>query len=497
MLIHKSAQDFTQQELQGLGIKGFCFDSHEAKEGDLFCCLPGVHTDGHKYIDQVRKMGIRHFLVNDASYERSDEIHILVSDTRRAMAILASVFYGVPSARLKVIGVTGTDGKSTTTYLIQQLLSAMGHPCGMMSTINFKTGDKMQENLLRQSTPEAPQMEQALDEMVKNGMRYAVVESTSHGLSDRTARLSQIHFLAAVFTNVTIEHLEFHQTIEQYRHDKANLFRQIGMHHPEDGFGVINAQSEHAALYQKACGDVSAYLYGVPGEDLWAENIRPQTSGTHFDLCCEEGKKSLFLPLPGEFNVENALAAVLCVAKLLKISPLDLVPHVQDLKGAPGRMVVVMNEPFTVIVDYAHTPGSFEKILPQVKSTTAGKLIVVFGSGGERNLEKRPMQGELADRYADIVVLTDEDPRLEDSQKILRDIAAGIKNKKEGENLFLISSRREAFAKAFSLAAPGDAVMLLGKGHESCIIIGNEKTPWNEEQVARDLLIELGHAPQG
>lgn len=497
MLIHKSAQDFTQQELESLGIKGFCFDSQEAKKGDLFCCLPGVHTDGHKYIDHVRKMGIRHFLVNDASYERSNEIHILVSDTRQAMAVLASIFYAVPSARLKVIGVTGTDGKSTATYLIQQLLSALGHSCGMMSTINFKTDEKMRENLLRQSTPEAPQVEQALDEMVKNGMRYAVVESTSHGLSDRTARLSQIHFLAAVFTNVTIEHLEFHQTIEQYRHDKANLFRQIGMHHLEDGFGVINGRSEHSALYQEACGDVPAYLYGVPGKDLWAENIRPQISGTHFDLCCESGKKKVFLPLPGEFNIENVLAAILCVSKLLKISPLDLVPHVQDLKGAPGRMVVVMNEPFTVIVDYAHTPGSFEKILPQVKSTTEGKLIVVFGSGGERNLEKRPMQGELADRYADVVVLTDEDPRLEDSQKILRDIATGVKNKKEGEDLFLIPSRREAFAKAFSLANPCDAVMLLGKGHESCIIIGNEKIPWNEEQVARDLLIELGHVPQG
>ncbi len=496
MLIHKSARDFTQQELQSLGIGGFCFDHRQGQPGDLFCCLPGVHTDGHKYIDAARKTGIKHFLVNDASYEREDEIHILVSDTRRAMAVLSSIFYGVPSAHLKVIGVTGTDGKSTTTYLIQQLLSAMGHQCGMMSTINFKTGEKMQENLLRQSTPEAPQVEQALAQMLQNGMQYAVIEATSHGLSDRTSRLSQIQFLAAVFTNVTIEHLEFHQTIEQYRYDKANLFRQVAIHHAKDGFGVINGQSQHAALYQEACGHVPSYLYGLAGGDLWAENIKPETAGTYFDLCCKQGRENVFLPLPGEFNVENILAAVLCVSKLLNVSPLEFVPHIKNLKGAPGRMVVVMDEPFTVIVDYAHTPGAFEKILPQVKNTSEGRLIVVFGSGGERNLEKRPMQGSLADRYADIIVLTDEDPRLEDSQKILRDIAAGVKNKQEGENLFLISSRKEAFAKAFSLAQKGDTVMLLGKGHESCILIGNEKMPWNEEQVAHDVLIELGYAPQ-
>lgn len=493
MLIHKAASDFTQKELQELGIQGFCFDSHEAKSGDLFCCLPGVHTDGHKYIDMARKNGVKHFLVNDSGHETSDEIYILVPDTRRAMAILASIFYGAPSAKMKVIGVTGTDGKSTTTYLIQQLLEATGHPCGMMSTINFKIGPQMEENLLRQSTPEAPQIEQSLAQMYAHGMDYAIVEATSHGLSDKTARLSQIHFLAAVFTNVTIEHLEFHQTLEQYRNDKANLFRQLKIYHPDDGFGVINGQSPHRQLYEDACAPVSYHLYGVPGQGVWASNIVPKTAGTHFTLCCEQGEQELFLPLPGGFNVENALAAVLCVSKLLACSPLDLIPHMERLKGAPGRMVVMMSQPFTVIVDYAHTPGSFEKILPQIKETTLGRLIVLFGSGGERNLEKRPMQGELADRYADVIFLTDEDPRLEDSQKILRDIAVGVQNKREGKDLFLISSRRDAMKQALVLAQPGDTVMFLGKGHESCVIIGEEKTPWNEEHVTGDLLKELGY----
>lgn len=493
MLINKPVQDFTRRELQELGIKGFVFDSHEAKVGDLFCCLPGLHTDGHRYIDTARQRGVKHFLVHDASYEKPDEIHILVSDTRRSMAILASIFYDVPSRDLTVIGVTGTDGKSTTTYLIQQLLEAMGHPSGMMSTINFKTGEDMLENLLRQSTPEAPQVEESLDKMRSNGLSYAVVEATSHGLSDKTSRLSHIHFRAAVFTNVTIEHLEFHQTIEQYRNDKANLFRQLAIYHPHDGFGVVNGQSPHAKLYIEACGKLPCYLYGVEGQAVWARDIQSQTAGTRFTLCCTDGEKSVFLPLPGSFNVENVLAAVLCVSKLLSCSPLDLISHIEKLKGAPGRMVVLMSQSFTVIVDYAHTPGAFEKILPQVKSTTSGRLIVLFGSGGERNLEKRPMQGELADRYADVIFLTDEDPRLEDSQKILRDIAAGVRNKIEGKNLFLISSRREAMKQALMMVQPGDTVMFLGKGHESCIFIGEEKTPWNEEQVALDLLRELGY----
>ncbi|MGL4525248.1 MAG: UDP-N-acetylmuramoyl-L-alanyl-D-glutamate--2,6-diaminopimelate ligase [Spirochaetia bacterium] len=486
MLIHKSVADFTTQELKELGIEGFSFDSREAQAGDLFCALPGVHTDGHHYLDMARKNGVKHFLISDSAYESPDGLYLLVADTRSAMAHLASIFYQTPSDRIKVIGVTGTDGKSTTSYLIQQLLEMSGHPCGLMSTINFKLGMQMQDNNLRQSTPEAPQIEQALDQMCRNGLEYAVVEATSHGLSDKTGRLSHIKFIAAAFTNVTIEHLEFHQTLEQYRADKANLFRQVDQFHREDGFGVINGQSEHAKIYLEACGQARAYQYGQIGQDLWAEETCAQTAGTHFLLCCKEGKEQIFVPLPGLFNVENVLCAVLCVSRLLRCSPLSLAQYIGQLKGPAGRMVVIQDQPYTVIVDYAHTPGSFEKILPQIKQTTEGKLIVLFGSGGERNLEKRPMQGQLADQYADIVILTDEDPRLESSKKILEEIATGIKNKKEGKDLFLISDRREAICHACALAEAGDTVMLLGKGHEGCIIVGEEKTPWDEEAVARE-----------
>lgn len=490
MVIMQEASSITGSQLKGWGIDKIVFDSREAGPRTLFCALPGLHTDGAAYIADAKKRGCRSFLINDAAQaeEGEDWLYLIVSDTRQAMAQLASALYNAPSRRLKTIGVTGTDGKSTTAALICQLLELNGAPAGLISTVSFKTGAQIQDNLLRQSTPEAPQIEEALAQMERNGLQYAVIEATSHGLSPRTGRLSRIHFAAGVFTNVTIEHLEFHKTLEQYRRDKAVLFEKVAQNAAQGAFGVVNALSEHADLFVEAGAPALMLRYGRPDGQLWAENLQPEAAGTRFDLCGPHGKAAAFLPIPGLFNVENALAALLCVSRLLGKEPLELAGALEKLSGPDGRMALVQSSPFTVIVDYAHTPGAFEKLLPQARQAAKGRLLALFGSGGERNKEKRPLQGRIAGRYADVIVLADEDPRLEPPMQILEEIASGIEGKTLGQDLFLIPNRKEAMAKLFSLAQAGDTALLLGKGHESCIITAGGKEPWNEASVARELL---------
>ncbi len=478
----------TRQQMTEWGITSLVFDSREANASTLFCALDGLHTNGHNYIPQAARQGTSCFLISDKTAALDDGIFLLTANTRNAMAQFAGVLYDHPSHKLKVIGVTGTDGKSTTSYLIMQLLELAGHSCGLMSTVNLKTGATLEENNMRQSTPESPQIEAALAEMVKNGLEYAVVEATSHGLAPATARLQEVRFQAGVFTNVTLEHLEFHKTVEQYRLDKAQLFVKVAANASNGAFGVVNGLSEHKALYQKACGSALCLMYGQKNDHLWAENVAMRSHGIDMEVCSATGRRAIFLPMVGLFNIENALASLATVAQLLAVDPLILAPLLEQIKSPVGRMVVVQSEPFTVVVDYAHTPGAFERLLPSMRDATKGRLIMLFGSGGERDVAKRPIQGALADQYADIVILTEEDPRLEDEHKILTDMAAGVKHKREGESLFLIPRRRDAIVHAFKMAQAGDTVLLLGKGHEGSIIGPQGKTPWDETAVAKELL---------
>lgn len=481
----------TAEQLAGWGITSLVFDSREASSSTLFCALEGLHTDGHNYIDAARQQGAGCFLVSDKTVASGEGVFLLAPNTRNAMAQLAGVLYDHPSYKLKVVGVTGTDGKSTTSYLIMQLLELAGHPCGLMSTVSLKTGAVLEENTLRQSTPESPQIEAALAQMVQNGLKYAVVEATSHGLAPATARLQEIRFQAGVFTNVTLEHLEFHKTVEQYRSDKAQLFVKVAANASQGAFGVVNSLSEHKALYQKACQPALCLMYGQKSDHLWAENVTMRSHGINMEVCSANGRRAIFLPMVGLFNIENALAALATVAQLLAVEPLTLASLLEQVKSPVGRMVVVQSEPFTVVVDYAHTPGAFEQLLPSMRQATTGRLIILFGSGGERDVAKRAIQGALADEYGDVVIVTEEDPRLEDEHKILNDIATGVKNKQVGESLFLIPRRREAIAFAFKLAAAGDTVLLLGKGHEGSIIGPLGKTPWDETAVAKELLCQM------
>ncbi len=473
-------------------------DSRRVEPGSLYAALRGQHVDGHSFIPQAIASGASAVLCEEMPHEpRPDVAWLVAPDARLALSELSDRFYGSPSRKLFVIGVTGTDGKTSTVSFIHQLLSAVTGRSSFLSTAAIQIGPHEEPNLLHQSTPEAPEIHRALGQMLDHGSRYAVIESTSHGLSRKTCRLAHVSYGAAVFTNLSHEHLEFHGTFEHYRNDKANLFRQLdardGSRDLPEPFGVVNGDDPNAAYFRSATNrPVVTYALESPA-DFVARDVELGTAGSRFTLVTPTGSLACRLPVPGRFNILNALAAIATVARIDSNTD-RLVEAVSRLRSVRGRMNVVLSSPFTVIVDYAHTPGSFESVLPFFREHGAGRLILVFGSAGDRDVAKRPLQGAVADRYADLIVLTDEDPRSEDRMEILRQIASGCPARVVGEDVLLIPDRREAIRRAVSLARPGDTVLLLGKGHETTIIGPREAMPWDETEVASEELERLGYA---
>jgi len=479
-------------------VRGIAYDSRDAGPGFLFAAMDGLHTDGHRYVGDAIRRGATAVLHSRPLVDVPPTVTcIRVLDPRTALSPMAAAFYNHPSRSIRVIGVTGTDGKSSTVWFITQLIGLLGGKAGFLSTVSFKTGDEVVKNPFRQSTPEASEIHGMLREMVDEGQEYAVVEATSHGLSPRTNRLGDVLFDAAVLTNVTHEHLEFHGSFEQYRSDKANLFRAVSPDAAKEvqcpRFAVVNAADPSAGYFQEA-SRVPVHRYG-PGGELDALYCREDVSGTSFRLAHNGQEVETRIVIPGPFWVENSLAAVLASARMLEVPPLSLAPLLPRLQSVPGRMDYVdLGQPFAVIVDYAHTPGAFRKLFPWMRAHTSGKLTAVFGSAGERDREKRPLQGGAAAAHCDTLVIADEDPRGEDRMEILEQIAAGCKGKKRGEDLFLIPDRREAIRFALSRARPGDAVLLLGKGHEGSIIGPEGPAAWDERAEAEAALRSLGYA---
>ncbi|MDR2177807.1 MAG: UDP-N-acetylmuramoyl-L-alanyl-D-glutamate--2,6-diaminopimelate ligase [Treponema sp.] len=484
------------------------YDSRAVKPGSLYFALKGFHTDGHRYIGQAIERGAVVIVHEDEIIDPDPRaLYLRVRDSRRAMSPIAASFYGHPSRRMICAGVTGTEGKSTTVYLIWQLLALMGKKAGFFSTVLSCVGDEAEPNREHQTTPEATEVQRLLWEMAENGAEYAVVEASSHGLSPKTNRLGGVEFSAAVMTNVTHEHLEFHGTWEQYRDDKTNLFRALVRREGFRPVGVINADDPSGPSFAAAAGDVKILKFSVRGlsADLSLGSIASDAGGNWYSVTVQRTGEIVDIRdrLPGAFNAGNVLAALLVVSELLDIPVRDLAPLTARLRPLKGRMTEIPNtRGIELVVDYAHTPSSFMAIFPPQRARldkTAGtgkrRLICVFGSAGERDTQKRPQQGKIAAAYADILVLCDEDPRGEDPMTILEEIAAGCTggnpNLRRGRDLFLIPSRPAAIRKALSLAERGDLVLLLGKGHENSIIYAGGPQPYDEIEEAQKALEEL------
>jgi len=491
-------------------ITGLEYDSRNVQLGSLFFALPGLHTDGSLYIKDAISKGAK-VIVHQSETEKTHGIvYITVKDSRFAMSPISASFYDNPSHKLTVTGVTGTEGKSTTVYLIWQLLTLLGKKAGFFSTVQQCFGDEVIWNAEHQTTPEAPVVQNFLRQMADNGCEYAVIEASSHGLSPKTNRLGDVNFYSAVLTNITHEHMEFHGTFEQYREDKANLFRALDRYVPlnAEPFGVINGDDRNARFFAKATNSKS-FMFSAAGRggDINIEAIESSAQGNWYviHISALDERIEIRDKLPGSFNSGNVLAALLTVSGLLKLPIRDIAPFVKKLQPVRGRMTAINNtgKNFEVIVDYAHTPSSFQAVLPPLRerlNKTGGNIISVFGSAGERDTQKRIEQGIIAAEYSDIIVLTDEDPRGEDPISILEEIAKGVKSciasQEEktfipDQNLFLIPDRPTAVKKAINLAKAGDIVIFLGKGHENSIIYKDRIMPYDEIAEVERALREI------
>lgn len=477
-------------------ITGLAYDSRKIMVDSIFFAVPGTHTDGRRFLSEAAQKGAQ-LAIGEALATAQDTQalplpYIEVPGVRTALAQLSCAFYDYPAQHLCTIGVTGTDGKTTTSNLISTILDAAGYRNGLMTTANFKINGQEWENATRQSTLEALEVQQLLRRMLDEGVSHAIIEATSHGLE--LQRVLGCAFDVGVVTNITHEHLDFHKTLAAYRRAKARLFEMLDPQH-DKGLGcrpvaILNRDDGSYEVLKPYCR-VPILDYGVDTPAaVRAVDVRLATSSTTFRVLLPDTEYIVETQLVGRFNISNCLAAIAATYSQ-GIAIQTIAQALSKVKGVTGRMERIdEGQPFAVIVDYAHTPDSLAKVLATLRPMTSGKLMVVFGSAGERDVQKRPVMGRIAAQMADFFVITDEDPREEDRESILREIAEGAEaeGKRQGRDFLCIADRTEAIATTFAHAQLGDTILLAGKGHEQSIIMGREKVPWDDRRVAHEQL---------
>jgi UDP-N-acetylmuramoyl-L-alanyl-D-glutamate--2,6-diaminopimelate ligase len=470
-------------------VTGVVYDSRLVQPGDLFAALRGADSDGHFFVSEAEARGAAALLVESPVPTALPQIQ--VGDSRAALAAVAASYYGHPSMSIGVIGITGTDGKTTTSYLVDHILRTAGASTGMVGTVALRFGHREELHPSRQTTPESSDVQRYLRQMVDQSLAWAILEATSHGLAMH--RLDHVRFDIGAVTNITREHLDYHGTVDNYQRAKAILLERVAMN---SGVAVVNADDAGSRAIEHFATGATLIRYSATGADadVRALDVRANEACSTFTIeTADAGRAPCTLPLIGEFNVANAL----CATGIALGAGIELDAIVAALRTAPpvpGRMARVdVGQPFSVVVDYAHTPEAIEKVLTLLRRLyPTGRLIAVFGSAGERDVEKRPLQGAISARLADVSVITSEDPRFEDADAIITQIAAGAEaaGAKAGKSLFCRTDRRDAIQLALALANPGDCVLLAGKGHEGSIIWGREKRPWDEAAIARELLLD-------
>lgn len=483
-------------------VTGIDSDSRRVPQGGLFVAVPGFVTDGHNYLSQVAAAGAGAVIIQ-ADHEAATgalpegPAVIAVEDSRRSLASAAAWFYGHPGRELGVIGVTGTDGKTTTSHILTSVLAAGGLRVGRLGTVDVYLPGEQGSVGNRMTTPEATEVQRLLRKMVDAGCDWAIVESTSHGLA--LHRLDHVEYDIAAYTNVTGDHLDFHKTFEAYREAKGMLFEALDQS-PDKGVAkaaVVNAD-DPSANFLLSRTSAQPFRYGLDVRedeaDLVARNIQLRADGTDFRLVTPRGMAETSIRLPALFNVANALAAA-ATGLALGIE-LPLVAHgLASSPGVPGRMERIhAGQPFEVIVDYAHTGDAVRKVLSVLREVCAGKLIIVVGAAGERDPGRRFGVGRAAAEGADFAVFTNEDPRSEDPAEIVREIGrhAESAGRTRGTDFIEVEDRGEAIAEALRRAGPGDVVLIAGKGHEQSIVYGSEVRPWDDREAARRVLSDLG-----
>ncbi len=461
-------------------------DSRKVTPGALFVAIRGLQADGNQYAASAARKGAVAIVSEGSKPAGLGVAWVKVDDAREALALLAAAQLGHPARRLKLLGVTGTNGKTTTTYLVDAMLRAAGHATGLLGTVQYRIGERLAESV--RTTPESSDLHKLFRDMASAGCSHATLEVSSHSLALK--RVFGCEFQVAVFTNLTRDHLDFHGDMDAYFAAKRALF-DTGLR--ADGHAVINADDDRAQeLARVSRGRVLTYGIERPA-DFKAEGIALSLQGARFTLRSPTGALPLETPLLGRFNVHNVLAAC-AAAHAAGVPPEAMLRGVASVKGVPGRMErVETGRDFALIVDYAHTDDALKNLLETVRESGPRRLIVVFGCGGDRDRSKRPLMGAVAARLADIAIVTSDNPRNEPPEAILDEIQRGMNGYKTAERR-LIVDRREAIAAALELASAGDAVVIAGKGHETYQVLRERSVPFDDRQVARAALARLARA---
>lgn len=459
-------------------ISGISYDSRLVKEGDLFLVWRGVQCDGKDFIEQAIQRGARALCIEGALPQGVRQIPcIVVKNARFALADFSKTFYGDPSRILKVIGVTGTNGKTTVSFLIQSILEKAGYRPGLLGTIYYKTGDRLIPS--ERTTPESLQIQNYLKQMVEAGSCAAVIEVSSHALHQ--GRTRGIDFRASVFTNLSQDHLDYHPDLEQYFLAKSLLFKGVGEGH----FSVINADDPYGMRLLKMTSS-RTISYGLSkSSEVSATWISLKNDASLIKLVYPEGEVELKLKLIGRFNVYNALAAF-STAWAFGVPPDTIRQGLEEFENVPGRMQFVVRTPIQVIVDYAHTENALQNVLVTLRPLVRGRIITVFGCGGDRDCTKRPKMGEVAGKFSDLVVVTTDNSRSEDPSQIVAQIEEGLR---KGNTPFeKIFDRKCAIEFALGEAKTGDLVLIAGKGHEKFQEVGHARIPFDDVSVVEELM---------
>ena len=467
--------------LESTGYKGkfkdreisFITDNSEnVTSSSLFVCIKGARGDGHRYGRNAARKGA--VIVCEHSIGVSDEI--IVKDTRRAYADFCGAFFSNPARRMKLIGITGTNGKTTTAFLLKDIFEKNGYKCGLVGTVQDMAGDAVFYS--ERTTPDSFELNCLFSKMVKRGCEYCIMEVSSQALSQ--GRVDGLSFDCAVFTNLTQDHLDYHGTFENYAKAKKKLFSMCRK-------GIINIDDEKG-LYMTHGEKCQSVTYSLleDSADYTAKNIVQKSNGTEYEIIHKNKSIKAEVGIPGLFSVYNSLAAIACASQ--EGIPLEKAVQVlKDSKGVKGRAEVVpTNKDFTVIIDYAHTPDSLENILKTIKGFAQGRIITVFGCGGDRDKAKRPVMGEIAVKFSDYLIVTSDNPRSENPQEIIKDILKGCKNAEI--TVETIENRRKAIERALAIGEKDDIILLAGKVHETYQILGDKKIHFDEREIVSEYL---------
>lgn len=461
-------------------IKGISYNSQLTKSADIFVCLQGEYSDGHNWAKMAKDRGAVALLC-----ERELDIELpqlIVDSTRNKIADLSALLYNYPTKNLNLIGVTGTNGKTTVTHLLQKIYEANNEKCALIGTLGYKMSGNDTYHDAKHTTPQAPELQATLSKIVDNGIKNTVMEVSSHALEQN--RVGQCHFSGAVLTNLTQDHLDYHITMDNYFDAKSILFKNL----KEGDFAIINADDQYTERFLAIIPEkVKVLTYGIKNTaDVFASNVQFEPTGVSFDLAVQNKIRRVKLMMNGLFSVYNALAAI--ATSIASGLDLDIVINVlEQTAGVAGRFEIVNNKPL-VIVDYAHTPDGLENVLKTAREITPenGNLVCVFGCGGDRDATKRPKMGAIADKLSDKLIVTSDNPRSEDPQQIISDILTGIQSISP-QRVFVEPDRGTAISMLKKIAAENDVVLIAGKGHEDYQILKDKTIHFDDREEIKKL----------